>query len=761
MSQSQIVMTALASRLEARVRKDAFAFLQKLSEDDAIPGLNIEPVKNARDPKVRTGRVNKQYRAVLFKLTGADMATYVVHGIFNHDDAYVEAERVTLTVNPVNGITEIRVIDTPAEPPAPSAAPTAPAPTAELAPAAPQDVPQPPPAAPQPALTVTAEALVAELGIPIEVAEHVVTLDDAALADHVERQPVWVAHALLDLATGGTLDEVIDRYGARPTATARPEDEALLEGLSHPAAQMSFKMIEANDELEEVLEASDWGAWRTFLHPDQRRFVDQDLKGPSRLSGGAGTGKTVVLVHRCRRLARANPDARVVLTTFTANLSTTIAELDPSLVKASGLAEPGVLVSGVDALALAVLRRAGDDIVTDVDTVLGHPRTDIHHRTDSYRTWQDALSTDGTELPAELRNATFLTAEYETVILSGQINSREQYLRARRSGRGVRLGRRQREAVWQVVSAYRSLARARGSIDFAEAAAIAGEHLRRTGQPLVDHLLVDEGQDLSGVKWAFLRALVAEGPNDLFIAEDSHQRIYGQRVTLSHHGINVRGRRSAKLRLNYRTTRENLDLALKVLSGADYVDLEDQAESTEGYRSARSGPVPQILPVRTLTDELDQAADLVRGWRAEAATRGLGADSIAILVRDARQRDRVVSALAERDVTVRAIDRERGSGDQPVVMTMHRAKGMEFSRVLLFGLNEKSVPISLRDYEWSPEEEADAFLRERSLVYVAATRARDELALSWSGEASPLLDQAIPLPDQASTAHPDPQEANR
>src|SRR5699024_7501186 len=134
---------------------------------------------------------------------------------------------------------------------------------------------------------------------------------------------------------------------------------------------------------------------------------------------------------------------------------------------------------------------------------------------------------------------------------------------------------------------------------------------------------VDEGQDLSGVKWAFLRALVAEGPNDLYIAEDSHQRIYGQRVTLSHHGINVRGRRSNRLRLNYRTTRENLDFALNVLSGANYVDLEDEPESTDGYRSARSGPVPQILPVDTLSAELDQAAGLVRRWATDATAQGL------------------------------------------------------------------------------------------------------------------------------------------
>src|SRR5699024_10066900 len=217
--QSQIVMTALASRLESRVRKDAFAFLQKLSEDDAIPGLHIEPVKNAIDPKVRTGRVNQQYRAVLFKLVGSDMPTYVVHGIFNHDDAYVEAERATLRVNPVNGIAEIRVIDTATEP---TAATT---PQVETQPAEREPEPKVDRTRAEPVLTVSAESLESELGIPQDVARHVVTLDDAALAGYVDSQPEWVADALLDLATGGTLTEVIARFGAKRRVTERPEDE--------------------------------------------------------------------------------------------------------------------------------------------------------------------------------------------------------------------------------------------------------------------------------------------------------------------------------------------------------------------------------------------------------------------------------------------------------------------------------------------------------------------------------------------------------
>ena len=172
-----------------------------------------------------------------------------------------------------------------------------------------------------------------------------------------------------------------------------------------------------------------------------------------------------------------------------------------------------------------------------------------------------------------------------------------------------------------------------------------------------------------------------------------------------------------------------------MLRGGEYVDLEDAAESSAAYRSARSGPVPRLIPCATLSEELDRAADLIRSWVAETDAP----ETIAVLVREQRQRDRVVTGLAERGVTIRAVDREHIKPGQPVVMTMHRAKGTEFSKILLFGIDQGAIPRPLRDEQYAEDAWADALLRERSLLYVAATRARDELALSWSGDPSELL----------------------
>ena len=106
-----LIMTKQGNQLDASVRQKAFTFLQKITTDDTASGLHIEPIKGARDPRVRTGRVDQQYRAVLFKLTSGADTTYVFHGIWNHDDAIEVARKIELRVNPVNGMPEIRDVE--------------------------------------------------------------------------------------------------------------------------------------------------------------------------------------------------------------------------------------------------------------------------------------------------------------------------------------------------------------------------------------------------------------------------------------------------------------------------------------------------------------------------------------------------------------------------------------------------------------------------------------------------------------------------
>lgn len=463
----------------------------------------------------------------------------------------------------------------------------------------------------------------------------------------------------------------------------------------------------------------------------------KDYNGPFRLRGGAGTGKTVVALHRARRLALADPSSRVLLTTFTKNLAhdldAGLRSLDPSLPRARKLGESGVLVQGLDALANHVLRSAGEEVSQAVAAVLGTGRVDVQRRTPAMA-WEDALTIAGSDLPEPLHSRRFMESEYQLVVLPSRITTEEEYLRTPRPGRGVRLTRRDRKAVWAVVAAYRQAARMAGSIDFAEAAAIAAVHLDSQGTRLVRHVLVDEGQDFSPCHWQFVRSLVADGGNDIFIVEDGHQRIYGHRIALSRYGIRTQGR-SRRLTLNYRTTKQNLDWAVSVLSGHEFVDSEGETDTVDGYCSARGGPVPRVLSVPSAQEEFNVAKQQLTAWLEQ----GRAPESLAVLVRDKAMRQRVVEGLAEREIQSQAIEAGGVSPGKVAVLTMHRAKGMEFACVLLHGLSEKSIPMGLEEYGYDESDKSEALLRERSLIYVAASRARDELVITYSGIPSPLL----------------------
>ena len=717
---------------DGALKKKAWTFLEKLQEDDTTPGLHIEPINGSIDPRVRTGRVDEFWRAVLFKLTGHGDTHYVFHGIWPHDDAITVAKKVTLKQNPINGMPVIEEIALPvAAAPATEATPVAPAEPAVVVPV-PVPVAAPVPAAPcLPALGYTRSDLVERLGLPDAVADAalaVVSEDDLlALA---EQHDGWVGLVLVDLGAGESVEDVIARLDLTPAPSTGDADEDLVRALRHPAARTEFAFIEGQDELRRVIEADDFEAWRVFLHPEQRRYVDQPTSGPFRVSGGAGTGKTVVLVHRACALAARDPRARIVLTTYTTNLADALRDqvrrLDPSAPLAA-LGAPGIHVTGVDALVSAVIRRASAPALDAAQTaVLGETRSHPNQRTPHAR-WRTVLDHVSTTLPPTIAHEGFLQDEYDLVVLPTPVLTLDEYLRVRRTGRGVALDRASRTEVWRLLQEYRSLARLDGSLDFAEAGVVAAAYLAGTathaGERLADHVLVDEGQDLTPAHWKVLRALAAPGQDDLFIAEDSHQRIYGHRTPLKRLGVNIVGR-SRRLTLNYRTTAQNLRWALGQLEGVPWVDLEGDAEQA-GYRSARSGPPPEVVRATSLGHELDLVVQHVRDWVASTDDAG----TIAVLVPDRQQRDRVAQVLADAHVPVVAVDRDKPPAHKVAVMTRHRSKGTEFSRVLLTDVGWTAPWEAQRLASMEDSERTDAEQRNRSVLYVAATRARDRLVI--------------------------------
>ena len=605
---------------------------------------------------------------------------------------------------------------------------------------------------------LTVEMLHDELGIDVR-------LGAAALAAQGESQLLdlastarvsWQGEALLNLATGATIEEIREDFGLRPSrdVSAEPTDADLIAGLRTRAARSTFTWLESDEDLRRAIEGLSFAEWQLFLHPQQRALVERRANGPMRVSGGAGTGKTVIAVHRAVELAKRDKadgqEPRILLTTYTRNLADDlrrqVAQLEPRLPFTEKLSEPGVMVSGLDRVARMILQQAGARISPIAQAVIGQPRG----RVLTYpreNVWQEVLTLMGDELPERLRSADFLESEYELIVLPQRVTTLKQYLRVRRPGRGVALDRSKRAAVWKAMERYRDRSADLGVTSFDEQLALAAAWLDQeaalgTPRPF-RHVLVDEAQDLTPAHLQLLRALVEPGPDDLFLAEDSHQRIYGKKITLSHYGIQVRGR-SRRLTRNYRTTRQNLDVAFGILDPGTYEDMEGQAEEHH-YVSPRSGPEPLLLHATDRADELSKAAELLTVWlEQDRDSEDSAPESIAILVRDRYQRDAVVNGLAQHGVEVRAVDREAAGRGRPVVMTMHRAKGLEFRKVLLFDVSKNAIPRPLRDQQYSDADRDDALLRERSLLYVAATRARDQLAISWSGEASPLITALAP-----------------
>jgi hypothetical protein len=726
-------MITLAARKQPDHGNDVKAriqtFLQKLSEDDTVLGLHIEPINESVDERVRTGRVNDFWRAVLFRIDPPGGETHYVYvGTWPHDDAIAKAKKLSLDVNPVNGVLELREALAAHE--SVQAAPI-------LEPAVAKATP--------PLLTELGyleSDLTEEFGFPSDVASAAFAAmdEDAVLALAVRLETPWQQEVLLSMAAGEALHLIREQLGLDKPVEVDPDaDEAtkIIEALKHPASRMQFTYIENNEELRRIIEDGDFGAWRIFLHPEQRSYVDRDFSGSFRLSGGAGTGKTVVLLHRARRLALADPKARVVLTTFTRaladNLRRDLERLDAAVPIAESLGEPGVLVRGVDQLAAEVRLRAGDAFGESALATIGSTREKTASPTEP--DWPMAIAQAGAGVPIALQSASFFDDEYAQVVLPNAILDADTYFTVRRPGRGVALDRGKRAAVWAVIEQMRKDQRIAGALGYGEVAAVAAHWLTASSTTFADHVLVDEGQDLEPAKWKLLRAIVAEGPNDLFLADDAHQRIYGRPTVLSHYGIAIRGR-SRRLTLNYRTTLENLRFALGVLSGEEYEDSEGEPVSAGGYRSARSGPKPSSHPAKSDAEQLDIIGAAIARWVDEDGVRP---ETIAILAASNNAAKKAQQGLSQRGVSVTLLTAPRVTGGQPVAMTMHTAKGMEFSRVVLFDVSDGSFPPPWA-YKGIPEEDRpDRDKQFRSLLYVAASRARDELVVTWKGAPSELL----------------------
>ncbi|GAB3210433.1 UvrD-helicase domain-containing protein [Marinactinospora thermotolerans] len=463
--------------------------------------------------------------------------------------------------------------------------------------------------------------------------------------------------------------------------------------------------------------------WRITLHPDQHRIASARFNGSAQVTGGPGTGKTVIALHRAAHLAslqdRLDGPAGhrpVLLTTFNRLLARTLADQLDRIVPDPHV-RSRIEVVTIDALARGIVQeQSGAPLQTLAKEALAER-------------WREAARADG--IPYSGR---FLVDEWEQVILARDITDLPSYIRCERNGRILHLAPEHRTLVWETIRRYTGAMRVAGEWFYPQIAQEAARLLRHSG-PRYQHVVVDEAQDLHPAQWRLLRAAVDEGPDDLFIVGDPHQRIYDNRVSLASLGINVRGR-SHRLRVGYRITQEILDWALPILGRTAAVGLDDNADTLAGYRSLLHGPDPVVRACSSRAEELAALGAWVRGW-LEA---GIVPSSIAVAGRNQWVVRHVAKELTARGIATAPLD--TGEDAEGVrVGTMHKLKGQEFRCVAVVGLSEPLLPpkAAIEAAEGDPVALEQVHQQERNLVFVACTRARDALYVSHVGEPSRLL----------------------
>ncbi|WEH16308.1 UvrD-helicase domain-containing protein [Streptomyces sp. VNUA24] len=756
-------------KLDRSVKAKFYDFSHRFRENPHSNGLQLKALKG--DSQIFSARIDDSYRALLTR-TGTDETgdeSWLVIAVRHRRDVY---EQLSVAINRVSG--EIEFVDlsvvgesalrragiqlVPAEPDATTAA------EAEAAPASGPDAqPDAEPTAPAtPLLAGHSHQLLRELGVAEPLIDLALTLTDTADLDRlVAGAPLLSQDVLYGLAAGMSPDEV----RAEITAAVASTDQIDLGDFGAALARTTVTTID--DALQKVLEDGDFQAWKVFLHPTQARLVDRDYNGPARVSGGPGTGKTIVALHRIHHLVqqlKPGRDKPILLTTFTKNLT---ADLRARLTDLIG--DPDLLarveIAHIDELAYKVVSE---------NSLSGRVKRRVDDRTAlaELRTVLAELGQQGSWEPE------FLIEEWEQVILGQSVATRTAYFQTRRAGRGRALTRPERAAVWKILDEFTARLDKKDIETWGQAAERAARYeMERAariqarqaykdqvgGRDLIHrdaeaslsdlkyrykHIVVDEAQDLRAAHWKMLRAMVAPGDNDMFIAGDTHQRVYDNHVSLGSLGINVRGR-SARLSLSYRTTKEILARALTVMSGETYDDLDDGTDTLSGYRSVLHGPAPELFGYTTWEEELDGLASTLRAWRDELATDESGAARdfrglIAVAVPDRHKVSQVIYHLATKaglGYAQLTSDGPRGDGEIHVG-TMPRFKGLEYQRLVIVGASDRLVP-RLDSIDRYRTEDPTRYRRElrkaRSMLFVAATRARDALTITWHGDPSPFL----------------------
>jgi len=674
-------LTRLTADEQKAVKTTAF----DLQVNPAHPSLSFHKLHRAKDPRFWSVRAGRDVRLIVHRTDGTLVLCYADH----HDKAYEWAERRKLERHPTTGAAQlVELRETVHEIVVPVYV------EAEVA--------APPRRA---VLEHLSDDELLRYGVPTEWLDEIRKAGEDELLVLSERLPAEAAEAVIELATGGTPRE--------PVLVA-----AEVDPFEHPDAQRRFRVVEDIEELERALDYP-WDRWMVFLHPAQREIVERDYGGPARVSGSAGTGKTIVALHRAVFLARTNPDARVLLTTYSGTLAAALrGRLNLLIGKEPRLGERVEAQSIGDVGRRLYRAHAGEPRIVSREQIEGFVR-------------------EASEAAGQHRfRPNFLLTEWEQVVDAWQLRTWDEYRDVRRLGRRTRLPEEQRVVLWEILERVSErLAHEELLTEFGMFSRLSQLMLERSRRPY-DYVVVDEAQDMGVAHLRFFATLGGDRPNGLFFAGDLGQRIFQQPFSWRALGVDIRGR-SRNLYVNYRTSHQIRQSADRLLD-PEQTDADGVVESRAGTVSVFNGTPPTV---RLIDDEAAEIA-AVASWVVEHIAEGLTPGELGVFVRSEAEIERATRAVEEAGLPFAVLDEKvRPKHGSVSVSTMHLAKGLEFRAVVVLACDDEVIPSQERIEAIADDADLEDVLRtERHLLYVACTRARDHLLITGVRPGSEFLE---------------------
>ena len=672
------------ARLTGEEQKAAKTATFDLQVNPSNPGLQLHKLDKAKDHNFWSIRVSRDLRMIVHRTGTSLLLCYVAH----HDDAYQWAERRRLETHPKTGaaqLVEVREL------------------VQEIT--VPKYVEVEQPVAKPRVFKLISEGTFLSYGVPPEWISEVMEATEDTLLEIAGHLPSEAAEALLNLATGIR----------PPLAEVAPVGGDPFE---HPDALRRFRVMKNVEELALALDYP-WERWAVFLHPAQRALVQKDFNGPARVSGSAGTGKTIVALHRAAYLARTHRESRILLTTFSEPLANALrAKLRLLLHNEPRLGER-IEIHSMDSIARRLC-----------ELNIGKPQIA------SAALIAELINTASGKIGGHHFSDRFLITEWEQVVDGWQLDSWEAYRDVVRLGRKVRLKEAQRKVLWEIFDLVRNELKARSLITASGLFGVLAEHYRDGAPSPFDFAVVDESQDISIAQLRFLAAIGGQRQNALFFAGDLGQRIFQQPFSWKAAGVDIRGR-SATLKINYRTSHQIRSQSDRLL-GPEISDVDGNSEVRKGTVSLFNGPQPVIRVLPSPEAEVEAVSQWIRGL----IDQGIEPHEIATFVRTADQMERPKSAIGKAELQFNVLDERLTIEIGKIsISTMHLAKGLEFRAVAVMACDDEIIPLQERMEAVSDEADLeDVYNTERNLLYVSCTRARDHLLVTSTSPASEFID---------------------